>query len=107
MLRRFSTRVLQNEIKLTEQAKQEMKFQAEREHHADKMGDTWKKISMFVCAPIIIFTAIQAYRKETAHLAHFHKSESDQEYLFVRRKPFPWGDGSKSFFHNDKYNHIK
>ena len=99
--------MLRQELKLTEKAKSDMKFQSEREHHAGKLGDTWKKISIFVCVPVILLTAVYAYKNESNHLGHFHKSETEHEYLFIRKKPFPFGDGKGSFFHHDTYNHIK
>ena len=107
MWSRFSSRLLLQEIKFTEKAKAELKFQQEREHHASKLGETWKKLSIFICVPVILVSLYNAYNREKAHLDHFHKSDKEYEYLTIRKKPFPFGDGTKSFFHHDKYNIAK
>eukprot|EP00835_Amoeboradix_gromovi_P005347 NODE_493_length_7764_cov_0.561644.p6 type:complete len:109 gc:universal NODE_493_length_7764_cov_0.561644:3950-4276(+) len=107
MFTRQFSKILRSEIKYTEKAKEHFKFQKDRENHADKLGNTWKKISLFFCAPVIVGTAIQAYVKEKKHLAHFHKQDTEFDYLYIRKKPFPWGDGRKSFFHSEEANHIK
>eukprot|EP00834_Sanchytrium_tribonematis_P001698 NODE_43_length_33755_cov_1.178542.p36 type:complete len:111 gc:universal NODE_43_length_33755_cov_1.178542:28080-28412(+) len=108
MLKRFfSTKFLRNEIKFTEQAKQDFKAQAEREHHAEQLGDKWKKAAIYGCGPLVVLLTIYSLRKEMEHLSHAHKEDTEYEYLFIRKKPFPWGDGKKSFFHSDKFNHVK
>ena len=101
MIRNFSTRLLRQEIKLTQAAKEELKFQTEREHHAGKLGETWKKISFFFCAQIILGVGVNAYIKEKAHLAHAQKADVEYDYLFIRHKPFPW-EGNLNLFRRTK-----
>lgn len=48
------------------------------------------------------------------HMVHeYHENDNQPpertfyEYNNIRRKAFPWGDGSKSFFHNHMINYEK
>ncbi|PWZ03143.1 mitochondrial cytochrome c oxidase subunit VIa [Testicularia cyperi] len=99
-------------------AAENSEFLAEREHikeHAAKSADLWRKVSLYVCIPGSIVLGVYIYGIEKHHLDHvkheFHEN-GDQppertfyEYNNIRKKGFPWGDGSKSFFHNEMINH--
>jgi len=86
-------------------------------HHPDAMKERgikphhnpglWQKIFYFVCVPALILTSIKTYLDEQDHKKHPHRPEYiPYEYLYVRRKKFPWGDGNHSLFHNPKHNPI-
>ena len=87
------------------------------EHHASGSSSNWKKVSLFLAAPIIAATAINTYFVEAEHAHHreHNKHLSDEEwpvkpypYLNVRRVEFFWGDGDKTLFCNSDCNrHIK
>lgn len=71
-------------------------------HHGH---DTWKKykyITLFVCFPAIIVQACRALGNELPHKGECR----DYEYMRIRSKRFPWGDGVQSLFHNDHVNHL-
>ncbi|KAG6453636.1 hypothetical protein O3G_MSEX008261 [Manduca sexta] len=73
-----------------------------RFHHGK---DTWKKyrnLTFFLFFPLIIIQAFYAFNHEVPS-----KTECrDYEYMRIRTKRFPWGDGIKTFFHNDRVNHL-
>ncbi|EST06255.1 Cytochrome c oxidase, subunit VIa [Kalmanozyma brasiliensis GHG001] len=96
----------------------ENEFLAERMHHkehAGKSADLWRKVSLYVCIPGSIVLAVYIYGIEKHHYDHmvheFHDNDEQPpertfyEYNNIRKKAFPWGDGSKSFFHNKMINY--
>ena len=80
---------------------------AEEEHAAGTMK-LWKNISIFVVIPGLAWTTWNAYSKEAEHMKHIaeHGRAPFQAYphLRIRSKPFPWGDGNHSLFHNPHTN---
>ena len=92
-----------------------IKLEEETIAHSKETAELWKKISIFVVAPILAVTAAWIYKKESEHLAHraAHPRKPDDElpaeydYQNVRNSKFFWGDGDKTLFWNDKYNHKK
>ncbi|KAN0060628.1 Cytochrome c oxidase subunit 6A [Thecaphora frezii] len=93
-------------------------FIAERTHikeHAAKSAELWRKVSMYVCIPGSFVLGFYIYGIEAEHHNHivheYHEAgnqapeRTKYEYNTIRRKGFPWGDGSKSLFHNDMVNH--
>lgn len=62
----------------------------------------YKLIFFLICVPTIIAQMFRAFSHEPQE-----KGEC-REYEFMRRrtKRFPWGDGTKSFFHNDHINSL-
>ncbi|GBP50196.1 Cytochrome c oxidase subunit 6A1, mitochondrial [Eumeta japonica] len=61
----------------------------------------WKKLSFLVAFPAIALGMANAY------LSHEHHERPEfvpYEYLRLRTKRFPWGDGQKSLFHNPHVN---
>ncbi|XP_060523370.1 cytochrome c oxidase subunit 6A, mitochondrial [Cylas formicarius] len=63
----------------------------------------WKNLAFFVAFPSIILCAVNCYIQETSH-PHERPPFVKYEYMRVRTKRFPWGDGNKSLFHNPKVN---
>lgn len=58
----------------------------------------WKRLSLFVAFPAVALCMLNTYlehQKMTVHRPEFVK----YEYLRIRNKRFPWGDGNKSLFH--------
>lgn len=80
----------------------------EVEAHAQKTMVTWRYISLFVAVPGVCLTAYNSWTKEEEH--HHHVEEHGRPefvpytHLRVRSKPFPWGDGNHSLFHNPESN---
>ena len=81
---------------------------AEEEAHAQKTMITWRYISLFVAIPGVCVTAYNSWTKEQAHLAHLEEHGRPEfvgySHLRLRNKPFPWGDGNHSLFHNPHAN---
>ena len=81
---------------------------AEEETHALKTMATWKLISLFVAIPGIGVVTYSSLKKEQAHLQHLeehgHPEFIPYAHLRIRSKPFPWGDGNHSLFHNPHTN---
>ncbi|CAG8789055.1 213_t:CDS:2, partial [Racocetra fulgida] len=87
-------------------------FAAERlvaEEHAKSTAKTWKNITIYVCFPALLLGTANSYRimkEHEAHKEHEHKDENHPLYQYqrIRTKPFPWGDGDKTLFHNPAVN---
>jgi len=66
---------------------------------------TWKWLSLLVAVPGVALCWINAYLKEAEHHAHYERPEFvAYEHLRMRTKPWPWGDGNHSLFHNKEVN---
>ncbi|XP_023952728.1 cytochrome c oxidase subunit 6A1, mitochondrial [Bicyclus anynana] len=63
----------------------------------------WKRLSIFVAGPAIGLGMVNAY---LAHQEAPHERPEfiAYDYLRIRTKRFPWGDGQKSLFHNPHVN---
>jgi cytochrome c oxidase subunit 6a len=85
----------------------EKEFLEEEEHAAKTMG-TWRLISLFVAIPGCFVCAYSAWTKEQAHIQHVAEHGRDPfvpyTHLRLRNKPYPWGDGNHSLFHNPHTN---
>lgn len=83
--------------------------------HAKGSGQLWGKICIFIVAPVIALTTYHVWTVESAHFEHLAahpRKPSDElppefDYQNVRNSRFFWGDGDKTLFWNDKYNHKK
>ncbi|CAG9102804.1 hypothetical protein JYU34_005717 [Plutella xylostella] len=64
----------------------------------------WKKLSFFVAFPAVGLGMVNAYLAHQEHAHHERPPFVPYEYLRVRTKRFPWGDGQKSLFHNPHVN---
>jgi cytochrome c oxidase subunit 6a len=72
----------------------------EEETHAASVKNTWKRISLFVCLPVVGYFAWKSLIGEE----HHSYSYIPWSHLRIRTKPFPWGDGDTSLFHNHHTN---
>lgn len=92
-----------------------IKLEEETAKHSESTAKLWMKISIFVVVPVIAATTYHTYIVEKAHFDHHaaHPRPSDDElpaeyeYQNVRNSRFFWGDGDKTLFWNDEYNHKK
>ncbi|XP_063286992.1 cytochrome c oxidase subunit 6A, mitochondrial-like [Pelobates fuscus] len=64
---------------------------------------TWKILAFVVALPGVGICMLNAWLKQQNHP---HKSPEFVAYdhLRIRSKPFPWGDGNHSLFHNPHSN---
>lgn len=61
----------------------------------------WKRISLMIALPAVaLVTAGVMFTHEEVERPPF----VPYEYLRIRRKRFPWGDGKKTLFHNPRVN---
>merc|ERR1711976_400681 len=69
-------------------------------------GAMWKKLSIFVALPVIVLANINAFAPapEGPEDPHAPPPFVAYEYLRIRTKKFPWGDGNHSLFHNSHLN---
>ncbi|XP_051176770.1 cytochrome c oxidase subunit 6A2, mitochondrial-like [Leptopilina boulardi] len=70
---------------------------------AAKGEKLWKMISLFVAVPAVIVTGAINYYEHVNH-EHHRPEFIPYEHLRIRNKPFPWGDGNHSLFHNKHRN---
>ncbi|XP_078045140.1 cytochrome c oxidase subunit 6A1, mitochondrial [Augochlora pura] len=65
----------------------------------------WRNLSFFVGAPCILLAMSNCYMN-SLH-PHARSEHIEFPYLKIIKKPFPWGDGKHSLFHNPRTNWIK
>ncbi|XP_002153881.1 cytochrome c oxidase subunit 6A2, mitochondrial isoform X1 [Hydra vulgaris] len=69
--------------------------------HAEATAKLWKRLTLFGALPLIALVGYHVMTTEAEHEAHFHRPEFiPYSHLRIRNKPFPWGDGNHSIFHN-------
>ncbi|XP_018566360.1 cytochrome c oxidase subunit 6A2, mitochondrial [Anoplophora glabripennis] len=63
----------------------------------------WKNLTIFVAFPSILLCGVNCY---LAHQSGHHGQPEfvKYDYLRVRTKRFPWGEGNRSLFHNSHVN---
>ncbi|KAG7202107.1 hypothetical protein KM043_004776 [Ampulex compressa] len=63
----------------------------------------WRNIFFLVAIPCLGLSMLNSYLN---HQKHGHERPEFKPYahLRIRRKPFPWGDGNHSLFHNKHTN---
>ncbi|XP_078277267.1 cytochrome c oxidase subunit 6A, mitochondrial-like [Rhinoraja longicauda] len=70
------------------------------EHQGGRM---WKILSFVVAVPGVSVCMLNCYLKAQQH-SHEKNDFVAYEHLRIRSKPFPWGDGNHSLFHNSHTN---
>ncbi|ERF75010.1 hypothetical protein EPUS_08055 [Endocarpon pusillum Z07020] len=80
--------------------------------HAAATSDLWRKLSIYVTTPCLILAGINAWNLWDEHWEHWEhlpplEERIEYPYQNVRTKNFPWGDGDKTLFWNDKVNYHK
>ncbi|CAK9823154.1 Cytochrome c oxidase subunit 6A1, mitochondrial [Anthophora retusa] len=71
---------------------------------AEKM---WRNLSLFVGFPAIALAMLNSYLRHQEEKEHYHRPEFvAYPYMKIMNKPFPWGDGKHSLFHNPKKNYV-
>ena len=100
----FSRLVRVNDL-LTKQAFRRLMSTASTEHKHQPNPEFWKKVFLYVSCPAILLGIINTAITEKEHYDHYHRPEFiPYEHLRIRRRPFPWGDGNHSLFHNPRTN---
>ncbi|CAF9909366.1 MAG: Cytochrome c oxidase subunit 6A, mitochondrial [Heterodermia speciosa] len=80
--------------------------------HAAESSDLWRKLMIYVTLPCLLLAALNAknlWDEHWEHEKHRPPLEERVQYSYqnIRTKAFPWGDGDKTLFWNDKVNYKK
>ncbi|CAG5920565.1 cytochrome c oxidase subunit 6A1, mitochondrial [Menidia menidia] len=71
--------------------------------HGEQSAKTWKILSFVVALPGVAVCMLNMYLKEQQH-SHEQPEFVPYTHLRIRSKRFPWGDGTKTLFHNPHLN---
>lgn len=74
-------------------------------HHKPGGYKIYKYLTLFVCIPLIALMAANVF---VISAEHPHRPKFvPYDYLRKRDKRYPWGDGSRTLFHNPHLNPLK
>ncbi|XP_018978440.1 cytochrome c oxidase subunit 6A, mitochondrial-like [Cyprinus carpio] len=71
--------------------------------HGEQAAKTWKILSFVVALPGVAVCMLNMYLRSQQH-QHEQPEFIPYSHLRIRSKRFPWGDGSKTLFHNPHVN---
>ncbi|XP_038560301.1 cytochrome c oxidase subunit 6A, mitochondrial [Micropterus salmoides] len=71
--------------------------------HGEQAAKTWKILTFVVALPGVAVCMLNMFLKEQNH-SHEQPEFVPYPHLRIRTKRFPWGDGTKSLFHNAHVN---
>lgn len=80
-------------------------FAAAASHESHEGGaKTWKILSFVLALPGVAVCMVNARMKAQEHAKHGQPEFVAYPHLRIRTKPWPWGDGNHSLFHNPHTN---
>ncbi|XP_036603363.1 cytochrome c oxidase subunit 6A1, mitochondrial-like [Trichosurus vulpecula] len=71
-------------------------------HAEEGSGCMWRTLTFFVALPGVAVSMLNAYLKSREH--HQRPEFISYPHLRIQTKPFPWGDGNHTLFHNHHVN---
>ena len=73
--------------------------------HDDGGWKMWRNLTFFVAFPVIVLAHVTVFMPHVDGQKDAVRPDFvPYEYLRIRTKKFPWGDGNKSLFHNPHVN---
>lgn len=73
------------------------------EDHSEDDANIWRILTLYVCIPVIFLGSFLIWRHETTE-THERPEFIPYDHMRIRTRPFPWGDGNHTFFHNKCVN---
>ncbi|XP_049623838.1 cytochrome c oxidase subunit 6A1, mitochondrial [Suncus etruscus] len=76
---------------------------ASHAHGEEGSARLWKALTFFVALPGVAVSMLNVFLK-SQHAEHERPEFVAYPHLRIRSKPFPWGDGNHTLFHNSHLN---